>query len=1072
MKASILLRTKFLIPQPAADRLPRPHLIEWLENQLDKRLILLSAPPGYGKTTLLADYLAGLSQPAAWVQLDPADSDPNVFLACLIEAIRHMHGGMGKTVGQPAQSLLESANASISPLQVLTVFINELTETRSDPWLVVLEDYHFITNPVVHQLVDILLENGPPDLHVIISTRIDPPLALARLRARGMLAELRAPDLRFREDEIIALLGRDIPGISEQSLLLLSEKTEGWAVALQIVRSSLNGQDAQSAERLITGLSGSHRFIFEYLAGEVFHRQSAERQTFLLHTAILDQMESAVCNALPGITNAQSMLEQLEQENLFLTSLDVQQRWYRYHHLFREFLLNELQRMQPEKVALLRKAAGEYYERQGELEAAFGHYIEAQDWDSAVRVIRIFAPDYIERGRVEVLHHALVALPQETLHTQPDLLLQHGNVHHRLGEAGLAITAYEDARAEFVIRADSGGVGRVLTRLAELNRAQGNYRQAEALASEALSQIPGDDHAARAEALMALAKNTGFLTNMNKGRALAEQAVAEARLAGDKLSPLARANFLQSLGQICWWHGDPHATVRYCKEALQLAPEGLSPIAAQAFISLVSPYLYWSDLGTALENAERGLDIAQRLHLNELLPSAYSTLGNVLTRRGETARAEACLRQAIEMAQNLGLAAYERVMAAGYLAYNLYSQGRVDEAGQIAEGALWAYTGSLDTYEAYVCRSVLADVALEQRQLSRAESYYTELVEIGERRQFRIPLAMVYFGLAFIHLVTDRRESGLAFAYKALSMIEPTQAVQLFIDQGERSRVVCKALENAGELSSFLQRVMENLPAVPRPSLAVTDKTVVVRCLGTFRVLAGNEEISQERWVSAKARDLLAYFITFRGEHIPVERAFDAIWADKPGRGMTAFHTALSRLRNALRMGESGPRFILVETGEYWLDTAAFSVDVNEFDAALAKARAASNDEMAARWYEQAIALYQGEYLDNLYYDWLLPERRRLTKAYIATLRALADFHYAHERYTRALELLQRALRVDNLLEDLHCQTLRVYAALGDRAGLARQYQDLKEALASEMGMEPLATTARLYHRLLDGMKT
>ncbi len=316
----------------------------------------------------------------------------------------------------------------------------------------------------------------------------------------------------------------------------------------------------------------------------------------------------------------------------------------------------------------------------------------------------------------------------------------------------------------------------------------------------------------------------------------------------------------------------------------------------------------------ALEYAERGLEIAQTLHLHELLPSAYTALGNVLTRRGETARAEACLRQSMEMAQNLGLAAYERLMATGYLAYNLYSQGRVDEARQLAEGALWAYTGSLDTYEAYVCRSVLADVALEQRQLARAETIYTELVEVGERRQFRIPLAMVYFGLAYIHLVTDRRETGLAFASKALAMIEPTQAVQLFIDQGERSRVVCKALQEAGEMSSFLGRVIEHLPAT-QPTITFTHKTVMVRCLGTLRVLVGSDEISQERWVSTKARDLLAYFITFRGEHIPAERAFEAIWADKPGRGMTAFHTALSRLRSALRLGESTPRFILVESG-------------------------------------------------------------------------------------------------------------------------------------------------------------
>ncbi len=190
MKPSVLLRTKFLIPQPAADRLPRPQLICWLENQLDRRLILLSAPPGYGKTTLLADFLTASPLAAAWLQLDSADNDPSVFLACLIEAIRRMHGTFEKTVGQTAQLLLESVDASISPQQVLTVFINELTEAWPDPWLVVLEDYHFIANPMIHQLVELLLENGPANLHLIISTRADSPLPLARLRAQGRLGEL------------------------------------------------------------------------------------------------------------------------------------------------------------------------------------------------------------------------------------------------------------------------------------------------------------------------------------------------------------------------------------------------------------------------------------------------------------------------------------------------------------------------------------------------------------------------------------------------------------------------------------------------------------------------------------------------------------------------------------------------------------------------------------------------------------------------------------------------------------------------------------------------------------------
>lgn len=1070
MKPSVLLRTKFLVPRPRPELLPRPRLLEWLDSNADKRLTLLSAPAGYGKTTLLADYINASSLPFAWYTLDAQDSDPTVFLTYLIESLRSMKRApesLTRAIGQTAQSLLDSAEASISPQRVLTVLVNELTEEIETTWLIVLEDYHFVTSPIVHQLVDFLLENVPNDLRLIISTRVDPPLALARLRARGQLAELRASALRFRDDEVVHWIQSNLPDISTESLSLLSEKTEGWVAALQIVRSSLSGRDAQDVDAMLAGLSGSQQFVFDYLAEEVFKRLPEDTQEFLLRTSILQQMDASACNAVAGVQNAQSILEALEKQNLFVSSLDPQRRWYRYHYLFREFLLSRLQRVETESIQSLEGSAGRHYESQGELEAALSHYLNAQDFVSAARVVSIFAADYVERGRVEVLHRYLSALPAEVMKANPELLLQHGNAHWRLGQAGAAIAAYEDARSSFAAQDNASGICRALTRLAEVNRAQGNYRQAETLSTEALS-FADEDHAARAEALMALAKSVGFLTGMDKGRQLAEEAVEEARLAEDRISALARANFLQSLGQICWWHGDPQATVRYCQEALQIAPEEFSPIGAQAYISLVTPFLYWRELDKALQYAERGLQIAQTLHLKELVPSAYTALGNVLTRLGETARAEASLRQGMEIGQLLGLASYEQLMATGYLAYNLCGQGRVEEARQLAEGALWSYTGNPDTYEAYVCRSVLADVALENRQLEKAERLYTELVEVGERRQFRIPLAMVYFGLAYIHLETKRPESGLDYARKALRLIEASRTFQLFLDQGIRSQVVSEALLRAGKKSPFLERVLDNLPE--RSIQVLQDRySIWVQCFGNFRVLLNGKEVSQERWVSAKARDLLAYFVTMRGEKIPADKAFDAIWGEKERTSRMAFHTALSRLRNALKAGDDSPRLILVEVGEYWLDAARFSIDVDEFNLSIAKARSATNNETAVEWYERAVVLYQGEYLQNLYYEWVFPERRRLAQAYLIALQDLSAHHLSTQSPKKAIEYVEKAIPLDVLNEDLYCLSMRAYAGLGDRSNVARVYAALQKLLRSELNTNPMPETAILYRKLMGG---
>lgn len=1069
MKPSILLRTKFLVPRTRPELFPRPRLLEWLDSNADKRLTLLSAPAGYGKTTLLADFINASDSAFAWYTLDAQDSDPTVFLTYLIESLRSMKrapASVTHAIGQTAQSLLDSAEASIFPQRVLTVLVNELAEAIETPWLIVLEDYHYVTSPVVHQLVDFLLENAPNDLRLIISTRVDPPLALARLRARGQLAELRASSLRFREDEVSHWMKTNLPDISTESLSLLSEKTEGWVAALQIVRSSLSGRDAQDVDAMLSGLSGSQQFVFDYLAEEVFKRLPEGTQEFLLRTSILQQMDSSACNAVANVQNAQSILEALEKQNLFVSSLDSQRRWYRYHYLFREFLLSRLQRVEIESMISLERSAGRHYEAQGELEAALSHYLNAQDFESAARVVSFFAADYVERGRVEVLHRYLSALPADVMKASPELLLQHGNAHWRLGQAGAAVAAYEDARSSFAAQNNASGVCRALTRLAEVNRAQGNYRQAETLSTEALS-FADEDHAARAEALMALAKCVGFLTGMDKGRQLAEEAVEEARLAEDKISSLARANFLQSLGQICWWHGDPQATVRYCQEALQIAPEEFSPIGAQAYISLVTPYLYWRELDKSLQYAERGLQIAQTLHLKELLPSAYTALGNVLTRLGETARAEASLRQSMEIGQQLGLASYEQLMATGYLAYNLCGQGRVEEARQLAEGALWSYTGNPDTYEAYVCRSVLADVALENRQLEKAERFYAELVEVGERRQFRIPLAMVYFGLAYIHLETKRPESGLDYARKALHLIETSRTFQLFLDQGIRSQVVSEALIRAGEKSPFLERVLENLPEKPTQVMASDRYSIRVQCFGNFRVWLNGEEVSQERWVSAKARDLLAYFVTMRGEKSPADKVFDAIWGEKERTSRTAFHTALSRLRNALKAGDDSPRLILVEIGEYWLDSARVSIDVDDFNMAIANARSTTNNVTAAEWYERAATLVQGEYLQNLYYEWVFPERRRLTQSYLNALQELAAHYLSTHVPKQAVACTEKAIALDPLNEDLYSLSMRAYSIMGERASVARVYAELQSRLRMELNANPMPDTVKLYNELM-----
>jgi two-component SAPR family response regulator len=262
--------------------------------------------------------------------------------------------------------------------------------------------------------------------------------------------------------------------------------------------------------------------------------------------------------------------------------------------------------------------------------------------------------------------------------------------------------------------------------------------------------------------------------------------------------------------------------------------------------------------------------------------------------------------------------------------------------------------------------------------------------------------------------------------------------------------------------------VLENLPEKPIQISLQERYSVQVQCFGNFRVLLNGEEVSQERWVSAKARDLLAYFVTMRGEKMPADKAFDAIWGEKERTSRTAFHTALSRLRNALKAGADSPRLILVEVGEYWLDSARFTIDVDEFNTAIAKARSANNNETAAEWYERTVSLYQGEYLQNLYYEWVFPERRRLTQVYLHALQELAIYYLSISSPRQSLDCIQKAMPLDNLNEDLYRLSMRGYAALGDRSGVAKTFTQLQQMLLAEMNAAPLPESAALYRELME----
>lgn len=409
-----LLTTKFFIPPVKKTHVQRKRLLNRLENGAASKLILVSAPAGFGKTTLLIDWSNQQPQPLVWLSLDRNDNEPVVFLRYLIATIQQLEPEIGKT----ALVLLQSARA-VPVDSILVNLLNDLARLDKDFFLV-LDDYYFIENQVIHHILEFLLENQPPTLHLILATRSDPPLPLARLRGQSQLVEIRAFDLCFSKSEIKSLF-QDILKINltREALAVLETRTEGWIAGLQMAALSLQGRE--NVLSLISGFKGDNRYIADYLVEEVLTRQSESIQQFLLQMAILERLTAPLCNAITQRTDSQKLLDQLEKFNLFIFPLDHERKWYRYHQLFSDLLRQRVQNSQKNLLPKLHQRAAEWLKKNAFKEAAIQHYLQARDFTSAIEIIAEVAELLWDRGEQTKLLNWLRKIPDKMLDHYPEL---------------------------------------------------------------------------------------------------------------------------------------------------------------------------------------------------------------------------------------------------------------------------------------------------------------------------------------------------------------------------------------------------------------------------------------------------------------------------------------------------------------------------------------------------------------------------------------------------------------------------------------------------------------------------
>ena len=415
---SPLLETKLYRPGPRRGLVPRPRLNEQLDRGAVSKLILVSAPAGFGKSRLIAEWLAGATaageRPAAWLSLDSGDNVPVTFWSYLVAALRTAVPGIG---GNELEILTSPQPPPIEV--VLTTLLNDIGASGSDIVLV-LDDYHLIDSREIQEAMAFLLDHMPPRLHLVISSRADPALSLARLRARGELVEVRAADLRFTQEEAAAYL-TEVMGLrlTAPDVAALEGRTEGWIAALQLAALSMQGRDDIAG--FIAGFAGDDRYIVDYLVEEVLQRQPSHVREFLLHTSVLERLNGPLCDAVTGQGRGRAMLETLDRGNLFLVALDDQRQWYRYHHLFADVLRTRLAEESPERVDVLHQLASDWFADNDARFDAIRHAIAGHHFARAAELVELAVPALLRDRQEALLRGWIELLPEELLQDRPVL---------------------------------------------------------------------------------------------------------------------------------------------------------------------------------------------------------------------------------------------------------------------------------------------------------------------------------------------------------------------------------------------------------------------------------------------------------------------------------------------------------------------------------------------------------------------------------------------------------------------------------------------------------------------------
>jgi len=1077
-------RTKIIQPRRRSDLLSRPRLLELLNELLEFRLVILIAPAGYGKTFLLVDFAHHIGQPVCWYALDALDRDAYRFCNHFIASIQQQFPAFGNASFAALQSMAVGQGTLD---QLVATVVNDLYEHVRQNFVLVLDDFYLVDeNPEINLFISQFVQQVDEHCHLIIASRRLLSLPdMALMVGRGYIGGLDFEDLAFEVDELQKLSAKNYSQeISTPDAKTLIEATDGWIIGLLL--------STQSKLRNISGrmrlMRASGIDLYDYLAEQVLNQQPPQIQEFLLRTSLLEEFDATLCATVftgywsPPTGDWQDLIDEVLRRNLFVLPLGDDAAWLRYNYVFQEFLQRRITRERPDEERIILERLAELYQARKEWEKA--HYVLRRLGNPkyVIALIEQAGIALLNAGRIPLLATWLAELSQESTFASPILLTLHGFVKARQGEVKEGLLLLDRAIAAPWPVADHNYLAYALTRRSIVHRFLGNYQLSLDDVESAfvlIDQLASDHEEVMTITAMAQHAKGFTLSQMGKpdeGAFWLEKALSTYQILN---LPHNRALTYLDLATIYLNTGHYQQALPLFQDISRVWRE-LNNLAEQANVFNNLGYLHHllGHYEEALELLEQAHDYAQRSGYIRIVGYALTSVGDVCTDLGNLDAARKLYSDARAVVRRIN----ERYLLV-YLELAL--------AKLAALQADWSTVfAALDTAgKLVVDRHASSEWGLYQLTVGYCYLLQHKATEVIESLRDGVthfanggqPLeeAGTHFMLASAYSMTKQatpaqrhlvRALDLAFGLESrYALLTHLRAVQSYL-QDKKTQAID---ERVGALLIEISKIEEQIPAVNRrlrqtalPLLAdLLPKTpqFAIRTLGRAEVSVQGQVLTNGDWQTLVSRDLFLCLLA-HPNGLSKEEIGLLFWPDAaPSELRTRFKNAIYRLRGAFKED-----VILFENDIYAFNrTLDYEYDVDSFQLYIAKGDRVGPPNERIDAYQAALALYRGPYLPEVDANWIWAERERLSRLFMERALVLAQLQLDAQQYTPALESVQRILEEDSCQEDAHRLAMRVYAALGNRAAIARQYAQCEQALLTEIDAPPSPQTAELYRTLM-----